>query len=55
MIAQENDYWICPYCKSTDLVFSRVEPMGYYCGNCGKDADLLKEKPDDEILKELEQ
>jgi hypothetical protein len=30
----------CPHCgSSADPVFSRVEPMGYFCTDCGKDID----------------
>ena len=25
-------------CKDPDIWFSRSEPMGYYCGTCGKEA-----------------
>lgn len=45
-MTNEDDYWICKYCQSTDLVFSREEPMGYYCGSCGK--DVVEEEKSDE-------
>lgn len=30
--------WRCPQCGSEeDPYFSRMEPMGYFCGDCGKE------------------
>jgi hypothetical protein len=38
--ALEDEWPPCPHCGSyKDTWFSRTEPMGYYCSDCGKMVD----------------
>jgi len=37
---KDADDIVCPHCGSDkDPFFSRIEPMGFYCRDCGKDVD----------------
>ena len=35
----------CPHCGSEkEAFFSRIEPMGFFCPDCGKDVDISPEE-----------
>ena len=54
-IRKEKTY--CPHCDSSrEPYFSRSEPMGFYCYDCGRDVDdkTLLEERDQWRIKELE-
>jgi ribosomal protein L37AE/L43A len=34
---KDTDDIVCQHCGSEDSFFSRIEPMGYYCRDCGEE------------------
>ena len=51
---EEQDSSPCPHCGSLkDPWFSRVEPMGYVCQDCGKDWDAVPETTGESIFRAL--